>query len=34
VTGRLHYALAAALATFGVLVWRGWLPGVARRRAR
>ena len=26
--GRLPYALAAALATFGLLVWRRWLPGV------
>ena len=31
VTGRLHYALAAALATFGGLVWLRWLPGVRRR---
>jgi hypothetical protein len=31
VTGRLHYALGAALATFGLLVWRGWLPGVGSR---
>lgn len=31
VSGRLHYALAAALATFGALVWLNWLPGVRRR---
>lgn len=28
VAGRLPYAVAAALASFGLLVWRGWLPGV------
>jgi hypothetical protein len=30
--GRVFYALAAALATFGLLVWRGWLPGVGARK--
>jgi len=30
--GRLLYAVAAALATFGLLVWRGWLPGVGARK--
>lgn len=29
--GRVPYAFAAALATFGLLVWRGWLPGVRSR---
>jgi hypothetical protein len=28
VAGRVPWAVAAALATFGLLVWRGWLPGV------
>ena len=29
--GRVPYAVGAALATFGLLVWRGWLPGVGGR---
>jgi len=31
--GRVHYAVAAALVTFGLLVWRGWLPGLRERGA-
>jgi hypothetical protein len=32
--GRVHSAVAAALVTFGVLAWRGWLPGLREPRAR
>lgn len=31
--GKVLYVLAAALASFGLLVWRGWLPGVRDPRA-
>jgi hypothetical protein len=26
--GKVPYAIASALLTFGLLVWRGWLPGI------